>query len=178
MAFAYLILIGMTASRSESRASLRIGHQSYRKTSSGRHIETQPPIVSLSRTTSPTRLPLSRVARKSPSPIAAASATRPITKLVRPTRNSSRTGIALIVGPDGDSGSCKSEAEPGPNKPQRQQEDALQAAQRVRQESQPGAATYGIKKSSSDAKRKRRLPSGAGLAKSMDSCGLTLFTEG
>jgi len=45
--------MGMTASRSESRASFRIGQQSYRNTLSRRHIETQPPIVRCSRTILP-----------------------------------------------------------------------------------------------------------------------------
>src|SRR5437762_503529 len=43
---------GMAASRSERRASSRIGHQSYKKISRGRHMETQPPIVKRSRTIS------------------------------------------------------------------------------------------------------------------------------
>jgi hypothetical protein len=40
---------GMAASRSERRASSRIGQQSYKKISRGRYMETQPPIVKLSR---------------------------------------------------------------------------------------------------------------------------------
>src|SRR5258708_4726239 len=67
----YLIRTGMAASRSESLASLRIGHQSYKNTSRGRHMETQPPIVRLSRRISPIRLPFIRVARKSPRATAA-----------------------------------------------------------------------------------------------------------
>ena len=42
------MLTGMAVSRSHSRASARIGHQSYRKISMGRHIATQPPIKRLS----------------------------------------------------------------------------------------------------------------------------------
>ena len=61
----YLMRTGIAASRSESRASLRIGHQSYKKISRGRHMETQPPIVRLSRTISPIRLPFIKAARKS-----------------------------------------------------------------------------------------------------------------
>src|SRR5882757_7754662 len=53
VAFRYLMRTGIAASRSESCASLRIGHQSYKKISRGRHMETQPPIVRLSRTISP-----------------------------------------------------------------------------------------------------------------------------
>ena len=81
---------GITASRSESRASLRMGHQSYKNTSSGRHIETQPPIVRLSRMISPMRLVFIRVARKSPNAMAAANTVRPIRRLVRPRWNNSR----------------------------------------------------------------------------------------
>ena len=87
----YRMRTGMAARRSESRASLRMGHQSYRKTSSGRHIETQPPIVRLSRRISPMRLPFISDARKSPSAMAAARVIRPMTRLVRPTRNNSRS---------------------------------------------------------------------------------------
>src|SRR5258707_1363701 len=47
-AFAYLICTGVAASGSDSLASLRIGPQSYKNTSRGRHMETQPPIVRLS----------------------------------------------------------------------------------------------------------------------------------
>ena len=47
-------------------------------------METQPPIVKLSRTISPIRLPLIKPAKKSPKAIADARATRPITRLVRP----------------------------------------------------------------------------------------------
>jgi len=57
LAFRYLMRTGMAASRSERRASSRTGHQSYKKISRGRHMETQPPIVKLSRTISPIRLP-------------------------------------------------------------------------------------------------------------------------
>src|SRR6202023_4147153 len=91
VAFMYLMRTGIAASRSESRASLRIGHQSYKKTSRGRHMETQPPIVRLSRAISPIRLPFIKAARKSPNAIADAKATRPITRLARPTRTNSRT---------------------------------------------------------------------------------------
>src|SRR6202140_472440 len=90
VALMYLMRTGIAASRSESRASLRIGHQSYKKISRGRHIETQPPIVRLSRTISPIRLPFIKPARKSPKAIADAKAARPIRRLVRPTRNKSR----------------------------------------------------------------------------------------
>src|ERR1700675_3906659 len=90
VAFKYLMRTGMAASRSESSASLRIGHQSYKKISRGRHIETQPPIVRLSRTISPRRLPFIKAARKSPKAIADATAMRPIARLVRPKRNNSR----------------------------------------------------------------------------------------
>jgi hypothetical protein len=65
-AFAYLMLTGIAANRSESRTSLRIGHQSYKKISRGGHMETQPPIVRLSRTISPIRLPFIKAARKLP----------------------------------------------------------------------------------------------------------------
>ena len=51
---------------------------------------TQPPIVRLSRKISPIRLPFIKAARKSPTAMAAAKASRPITRLVRPTRNNSR----------------------------------------------------------------------------------------
>src|ERR1700692_5049317 len=82
VAFMYLLLTGIAASRSERRASLRIGHQSYKKISRGRHMETQPPIVSFSLTVSPIRLPFIKRARKSPNAIADATATSPITRLV------------------------------------------------------------------------------------------------
>ena len=61
---------GIAASRSERRASARIGHQSYKKISRGRHMETQPPIVKLSRMISPIRLPFIKAAKKSPKAIA------------------------------------------------------------------------------------------------------------
>jgi hypothetical protein len=48
------------------------------------HMETQPPIVRLSRTISPIRLPFIKAARKSPNAIADATATRPITRLSGP----------------------------------------------------------------------------------------------
>src|ERR1700745_2964156 len=54
--FRYLIRTGIVASRSDRRASLRTGHQSYKKISSGRHIDTQPPMMRLSRRISPMRL--------------------------------------------------------------------------------------------------------------------------
>jgi len=54
-------------------------------------METQPPIVKLSRMIAPIRLPFIKAARKSPKAIADAKATRPITRLVRPTRNNSRS---------------------------------------------------------------------------------------
>jgi len=54
-------------------------------------METQPPIVRLSRMISPIRLPFIKAARKSPNAIADVKATRPITRLVRPTRNNSRS---------------------------------------------------------------------------------------
>src|SRR6266478_963550 len=84
VAFRYLMRTGIAASRSESCASLRIGHQSYKKISRGRHMETQPPIVRLSRTISPIRLPFIKAARKSPNAIADAKATSPITRLSGP----------------------------------------------------------------------------------------------
>src|SRR6266446_8041419 len=90
VAFMYLMRSGIAASRSERRTSLRIGHQSYKKISRGRHMETQPPIVRPSRTISPIRLPFIKAARKSPSAIADAKATGQITRLVRPTVNNSR----------------------------------------------------------------------------------------
>ncbi len=46
-------------------------------------METQPPIVKLSRMISPKRLPFKKPARKSPKALADARATRPITRLVR-----------------------------------------------------------------------------------------------
>jgi len=60
------------------------------------HMETQPPIVRLSRTISPIRLPFIKAARKSPNAIRDATATRPITRLVRPTRSNSRDAADML----------------------------------------------------------------------------------
>ena len=63
-------------------------------------METQPPMVRLSRTISPIRLPFIKAARKSPNAIADANATSPITRLVRPTPDISAnalTTMAVIV---------------------------------------------------------------------------------
>ena len=75
----YLMRTGIAASRSESLASLRISQQSYKNTSRGRHMETQPPIVRLSRKISPVRLPFIKLPRKSPRAMATAKANRPTT---------------------------------------------------------------------------------------------------
>ena len=74
-----------------------MGHQSYKKISSGRHIETQPPMVRLSRRISPMRLVFMSVARKSPKAMAAANTVRPIRRLVLPRRSSSRRAAGKLL---------------------------------------------------------------------------------
>src|SRR5260370_2785569 len=68
VAFRYLMRTGIAASRSESRASLRIGHQPHKKISSEPHVPPTPPILTLPPPISPLRLPFTNPPRTPPTP--------------------------------------------------------------------------------------------------------------
>jgi hypothetical protein len=87
----YSILTGIALSRSKRWASARIGHQSYKNTSSGRHIATQPTMRSPSRMISARRVLRRKFATAFPIPIDAPRNATAIIRLIRPRPNSSRS---------------------------------------------------------------------------------------